>query len=403
MNAHRFDALAKSIPLAANRRQVISALLSWPVHQLAWPRSSAAQTRCSHKLDCGETEICGSRGCRECPQGDAACPIDGDFEGCLGSESRETCPFWFCSHRSSDPDNCGGCGIVCPSGVCEAGICTQTQSSVSQENLDYLPITVEYAGRSVPYQASILWSPLILPLPDGNAWAFFTAQAELGNGTDLSNYNVFAAKFDAELNSWSVATSLPGEISFGPTGVVDDLGIVHLVYTLRASLDPSSYSILAYIRATPEGGWTTPSLVNSSEFAGHQLSPDLAIDPMGGLHLAWQDQRSVTAQQRTLDPSNADVFVSDLNADGLWTEPLQISVRTVEENNGSRPQMLASVDRLVLIWSVYSTTEDIGLDSAIQVQWTTRSISEPQGWAEPQTLFERDGTLIGGRFWMLTR
>ncbi len=252
------------------------------------------------------------------------------------------------------------------------------------------------------YQASILWSPLILPTPNGGAWSFFTAQLRFPTEPDadpqLSNFKVFASRFDPASATWGPATALPGEISFGPTGAVDSEGTVHLVYTIRANLDEDSYGSLVYIKSTPEGGWTGPTLVAANENAGHQLSPDIAIDSTGGVHVAWQDQRSVTPEERVANASNADVFVADLNPDGTWSAPVQVSVRTEASDNGSRPQLLPDNDRLVLIWSVYSTSEDIGLDSATRVLWSTRPIGEPEGWAEPQTLFERDDTLIGGRF-----
>ena len=258
-------------------------------------------------------------------------------------------------------------------------------------------------GESIRlYQASILWSPLVLPTPDGGAWSFFTAQLRLptqpGADPQLSNFKVFASRFDPASATWSPATALPGEISFGPTGVVDSEGTVHLVYTIRANLDESSYGSLVYIKTTPEGGWTGPTLVAAHESAGHQLSPDLAIDSSGGVHVAWQDQRAVTPEQRTANASNADVFVADLNPDGTWSEPVQISIRDDSGDNGSRPQILADNDRLVIIWSVYSTTEDIGLDSATRVMWSTRPVGDPAGWAEGQVLFAREDTLIGGRF-----
>src|SRR5215204_3331107 len=63
------------------------------------------------------------------------------------------------------------------------------------------------------YQASILWSPLVLPLPDGSAWAFFTAQLKLptepGAEPVLSNFKVFATRFDPASGTWSPALALP--------------------------------------------------------------------------------------------------------------------------------------------------------------------------------------------------
>jgi hypothetical protein len=253
------------------------------------------------------------------------------------------------------------------------------------------------------YQASILWTPLVLPLPDGSAWAFFTAQLKLptepGADPTLSNFKVFATHFDAASATWSPAVAMPGEISFGPTGVVDSQGTVHLVYTIRANLEPTSYGSMVYVKTTPEGGWTGPTLVAASETAGHQLSPDLAIDANDGLHIAWQDQRSVTEEQRVADASNADVFVSDLNPDGTWSEPVQLSQRAEGSvANASRPQLLADGERLVAIWSIYSTESDIGLDSATHIEWSTRPVGDPAAWSDTQTLIERQNTLIGGRF-----
>ncbi|MGD9714524.1 MAG: hypothetical protein AB7V46_21055, partial [Thermomicrobiales bacterium] len=243
----------------------------------------------------------------------------------------------------------------------------------AQVQPSYDTLRVQDGDTARLFQASILWSPLVLPTPDGGAWAFFTAQLKLPTepGADpvLSNFKVFASRFNPASSTWGPAAALPGEISFGPTGVVDSEGTVHLVYTIRANLEPESFGSLVYIQSTPDGGWTGPTLVAADENAGHQLSPDLAIDSSDGLHIAWQDQRSVTAEERALDASNADIFVADLNPDGTWSTPVQISVRGDTSRNGSRPQLLAVNDRLVVIWSVYSPTEEVGLDSATHVEW----------------------------------
>ncbi|MCC6675381.1 MAG: hypothetical protein IT339_09315 [Thermomicrobiales bacterium] len=274
--------------------------------------------------------------------------------------------------------------------------------AASQVQPSYDTIRVQDGDVARLYQASILWSPLVLPTPDGGAWAFFTAQLRLpsepGAEPTLSNFKVFSSRFDPAAGTWGAATALPGEISFGPAGVVDSTGTVHLVYTVRDSLEPDSFGQLAYIKSAGNGSWEGPTLVAASDISGHQLSPDLAIDSNDGLHVAWQDQRNVTDEQRAADASNADIFVADLNPDGTWSEPVQVSVRADAGDNGSRPQILADNDRLVLIWSTYSTTEEIGLDSAIHVQWATRPVADTTAWSEPQVLFDRGETLIGGRF-----
>jgi hypothetical protein len=279
----------------------------------------------------------------------------------------------------------------------------QAAPASAQVQPSFDTIRVQNGEDASFYQVSVNWSPLVLPLPDGGAWAFFTAQFRVPapdpeSEQQLSNFKVFASRFDPASATWSPAQALPGEISFGPTGAVDAEGTVHLVYTIRANLEPTSFGSLVYIKSTPEGGWTGPTLVAASEDAGHQLSPDLTIDATGGLHVAWQDQRAVSPELRAEDASNADIFVSDLNPDGTWSEPDQVSQRTEEGNNGSRPQILADGERLVMLWSIYSTASDIGLDSATHVEWATRPIAEQDGWSEPQTLIERDDTLIGGRF-----
>ncbi len=264
----------------------------------------------------------------------------------------------------------------------------------------YDTVRIDNGGVATLYEVSIDWSPLVLNLPDGGAWGFFTAQLRLptepGANPLLSNRKLFATHFDPGSGSWQPAIALPGEVSFGPTGVVDNAGTAHLVYTIRGSLDATSLSTLVYMTVDDSGAWSQPAVIVPSESAGHQLSPDLAMDKDGGLHLAWQDQRGVSDELRAADPSNADVFVSDLNPDGTWTEPVQIDQRPDDQTNASRPQLAADGDRLVAVWSVYNT--DTGLNTATTLMWSERSIGDADSWSEPQPIFDRGSDLIGGRF-----
>ncbi|MCA9858467.1 MAG: hypothetical protein KC438_02050 [Thermomicrobiales bacterium] len=264
----------------------------------------------------------------------------------------------------------------------------------------YDTIRIDSEGSATLYEVSIDWSPLVLNLPDGGAWGFFTAQLRLptepGADPTLSNRQLFATRFDPGTGTWQPAVALPGVVSFGPTGVVDSTGNAHLVYTIRGSLEADSYSTLVYLTADGSGQWSQPAVIVPSETAGHQLSPDLTIDSDGGIHLAWQDQRGISDELRAADPSNADVFVSDLNPDGSWSEPVQLNVRPDDQTNASRPQLVADGDRLVAVWSVYNT--EIGLNTATTLMWSQRSINDPNSWSEPQAVFDRGSDLIGGRF-----
>ena len=264
----------------------------------------------------------------------------------------------------------------------------------------YDTIRIDNGGEATLYEVSIDWSPLVLNLPDGGAWGFFTAQLRLptepGANPLLSNRRLFATRFDPGTGAWQPAMALPGEISFGPTGVVDQSGAVHLVYSIRGSLEPTSFSSLVYMTVDDTGVWSQPAVIVSSETAGHQLSPDLTMDSDGGLHLAWQDQRGVSEELRAENASNADIFVSDLNPDGSWTEAIQVDQRPDDATNASRPQLVADGKRLVAVWSVYNS--DTGLDTATTLMWSERSIGDPESWSEPQPIFDRGSDLIGGRF-----
>jgi hypothetical protein len=278
----------------------------------------------------------------------------------------------------------------------------QVVAASAEVQPSYDTLRVENGGASLLYQPSILWSPVVVPLADGSAWAFFTTQVKVPTqpGADpiLTNFQLHASQFDPASGTWGSATPLPGEISFGPSAVADSNGNVHLVYSIRNSLDDTSFGTLVYLRWSADEGWVGPSIVAPSETAGHQLSSDIAVDASGGVHVAWQDQRAVSEEARAADASNADVFVSDLTPDGTWTDPVQVNARPDDTMNASRPQLAVDGDRLIAVWSVYSPTQDIGLDSAIEVKWSARPLGDTAGWSDEATLFDRGEDLIGGRF-----
>lgn len=266
----------------------------------------------------------------------------------------------------------------------------------------YDTLRVQDGGSLYLYQPSRDWSPLVVPTPDGGAWAFFTAQAILlptGDQTQasLSQRRLLASRFDPETGVWGAASVMPGgQVSFGPAAAVDANGTVHVVYTTRASTADTDFGVLVYSKSNGDGTWTEPAPVGASETAGHQLAPDILIDGNGGVHVAWQDQRSVDEETRLADAANADVFMSDLGVDGSWSEPKQVNSRPDSKTNASRPQLALDGGRIVAVWSVYDMEK--GLDSAVRVEWATRPIDKPDEWSAPKTLIEASDAQIGGRF-----
>lgn len=258
----------------------------------------------------------------------------------------------------------------------------------------YDTLRIENGGTAVPYRAWVEWAPLIVPLPDGGAWAFFSAQEKQADGT-FGTKRLYGARFDSALGVWTPATRMPGgAIQFGPAAAVDAEGVVHLVYTDRAEDADDSFGTLVYTTSDGNGGWVDPVAVAESPDAGHQLSPSLVIDGSNGLHVVWQDQRAVDPAKRGTNAAFADIFGSDL-VGGAWSEPVQISQRATPETNASRPQLATDGDRLIVTWSNYD--ESTGLDSATLVEWSTRPLDNAAAWAPGAPLIEKGESQIGGR------
>ncbi len=70
----------------------------------------------------------------------------GDLTDCTGNLD--------CTDLSSDPNNCGDCGVVCPSGVCNEGGCTRVEATCG-EGLAYCPAKVIAIGfNDEPYDVA---------------------------------------------------------------------------------------------------------------------------------------------------------------------------------------------------------------------------------------------------------
>lgn len=134
VDANRIDSLARTLAERPSRRRVLAALLGAVTAPLAGAagRGLEAAPRCK-KVDqaCKTSEDC-------CPgpnrNGNVWCAADR-----RNSKTCQACPAETptacnggCVNTATDSDNCGDCGVVCPSGMaCSGGICQCTDSTKS--------------------------------------------------------------------------------------------------------------------------------------------------------------------------------------------------------------------------------------------------------------------------------
>ena len=247
-------------------------------------------------------------------------------------------------------------------------------------------------GGTIPFHPWLEWNPVIVTQPDGGAWVFFAATADSGDRKDKKL--VYASRYDPTQGKWLDASAMPlGEVQLGPSAVVDSKGVVHVVYSAREKDESGYYSTLLYTHEDGNGGWIEPVAVSLDQLAGHQIAASLAIDANDTLYVAWQDQRAFSPEALS-SPANADIFVSQLQPDGLWTIPVLIN-NHFPTSAASRPQLAVDGNRLVAVWSIY--TSAMGLSAAARMEWSQRPLDSELDWSAPQTITNGRGDLFGGR------
>ncbi len=114
MDEQRFDELARALGLGLTRRNLLASIGAAAGAMIASTGSALAACRkgggvCRKNADCCSGTCLGKDS-----TGRSRCACDGGAQLCAGT----------CIDVSSDPDNCGGCGVKCPDTTCGSAICS---------------------------------------------------------------------------------------------------------------------------------------------------------------------------------------------------------------------------------------------------------------------------------------
>jgi endonuclease YncB( thermonuclease family) len=289
------------------------------------------------------------------------------------------------------------------------GICTSPHGVNRPTTIEQGTFAVSWDGgdSTSPYYPWTEWSPVILPMPDGGAIVFFSAErpASLDPSTptpaEALVRRIVYSIYDPANGTWSTAEPIPadGNLQFGVSAVVDSIGRVHIVYSVRQVDAPAALSTLKYMVREVNGAWSRPENVGANSRAGHQISPSLAIDRDDTLHVVWQDQRRFSEEVRAQMPAAADVFYSLKRSGSDWATPAPVNTHSDQELT-NRPLLVVDGARLVVVWSVYLMEN---LSSANRVDWSYIAIDEigdepaESPWADALPLIAGRGEAFGGR------
>ena len=160
--------------------------------------------------------------------------------------------------------------------------------------------------NAVPYDlANVV--PTGVTTPDGEAWCSFSACPRVSGGADV--IRVFAARLEPRIGVWLPGAALSVKTyQFGPATLIDDTGVVHVVYE-----DGDSDA--------PQARWST-SATTAVDVRRRAESPrfesPLPGDAFPCPRQGWRHPPPLArpalglARAPPLDENNGDVFASEL-------------------------------------------------------------------------------------------
>jgi ribosomal protein L31 len=183
------------------------------------------------------------------------------------------------------------------------------------------------------------WSPSLVVDILGNvhlAWEDYTDYA--GSGTDV---DIFYKRWDATTSLWATTEVVSTEstaTSSSPSIAVDILGNVHITWHDGTDYVGSGTDCDIFYKRWNDStsSWTTTEVV-STESTSWSAYPSLAIDTLGNVHIAWEDQTDYAGAE-----GDSDIFYKRWDASSsLWSTTEVVS--TESTSNSENPSLAIDV------------------------------------------------------------
>ncbi len=218
---------------------------------------------------------------------------------------------------------------------------TEVVSTESTEWSDSSSLAIDAAGN-----VHVAWY-------DGTDYA--------GAGTDE---DIFYKRWETSTSTWTtteVVSTESNDISYLPSLAIDAAGNVHIAwYDFTDYAGSGTDKDIFYKRwETSTSTWTTTEVV-STESTGNSISPSLAIETTGNVHIAWEDLTDYTGAG-----TDADIFYKFWDSSSsTWTTSEVVST---ESTGYSYVPSLAvdSVGNIHVAWFDFTDYVGSGTDADI--------------------------------------
>ena len=207
----------------------------------------------------------------------------------------------------------------------------------------------------------------------GNVHIVWQDQADL-NGSGLGDANIFYRKWDKDLSSWSsiqyISTESTSHASI-PDLAVDYMGNVHVCWQdLSDYLSCGVDSDIFYKRWDVSlNSWTNTSVVSTESSAESSFS-SIDVDPVGTVHIAWQEQDNYLGSGNDYD------ICYKRRDSNSWSTATVVSTESTA--NSVRPEIAIDlVGNAHIVWTDWTNYANAGNDADI---WYKRWDSTFSAW-----------------------